>query len=151
MSRNSALITILVAALVAFIAGALWQYSSVRSVRSDLQGSQQQASTLEDQLQECRFQRSLGDLRDMAGKMYLEANLGNFDVAAGISTRFFNRVDQIREGADSDQLRTALGDISNRRDTLTAQLARLEPAARDSIQQIYSTLYNATVEGGEGA
>lgn len=146
MSRSTSFVVIVVAALMGFLAGSLWQYSWVRSVRADLQDCQSRSSQIQDELQSCSFERSLGGLRDMAGQIYLETQRGNFDVAASYSTVFFDRVDQIRQEIDSGDLRSVLGEISNGRDSLTAQLARLEPAARGTIEEIYSSLYSATVQ-----
>ena len=146
MSKSSALITALVVAIVAFTAGALWQYSEVRTVTDDLEASRIQVAGLENELEQCRYQGRLANLRDMAGKMYLEVGRGNFDVASSVSTRFFDAVSSVQAEADSAELGETLQQIGERRDALTAQLARLEPAAEETVQEIYSTLHNATVD-----
>lgn len=147
MSKKGILISWLIVAALAFGGGYVLQYSALQQLRARNDSLQAEVQKHQELLQECRFQRQLGRLRDLAGQMYLQAARNDFSVAAQYSTRFFNLLRRSAEEASDPSLRRALEELLEERDALTSQLARADAAARESIQNLYSRLWQ--VSGAE--
>lgn len=134
-----------VAILIAFSAGFLWQYLEARTVRGEL-------SAVEQELQ-------LERLRVHLGQAALSAQSGDFERARQQMSTFFN---QLQESSDamSPEVQTIAGDYLDMRDEVITGLSRSNPEYGAILFGMHERL-NAAIdrsldgpdatEGGEAA
>ncbi len=96
-----------------------------------------------------RLELDLARLRGELGMMSYEANRNNFGNASKLSSDFFNG---LRGGLASPLLagdagrRAKIEAIAARRDEVTADLARADPAVKEKIAQMYAELSGALAQ-----
>lgn len=130
--------TILVAgiALVAgFLIGFIPQYA--RSHR------------LDNQLGEARLVNAGGQLRDLAGLTYVEANQKNYGLAAGTSSRLFARAREVANEVPDPSEKKAIEDLQSFRDRITAALAKGDAGVMGDLQELFDRTRRATQGHGE--
>jgi hypothetical protein len=88
------------------------------------------ANRLDTDLQQMRQKVSDAELRDLAGLAYLQASQKNYGLAAETAGRFFARVKDVAAA------RKAVEDLASPRDKITAELAKGDPAAIGSLQDL---------------
>ena len=96
------------------------------------------ANRLDGELQQMRQKVADSELRDLAALAYLQASQKNFGLAAETAGRFFGRV---RDGAAG---RKAVEELASPRDKITAELAKGDPAAIGSLQDLVLKTRQAT-------
>jgi hypothetical protein len=121
--KNKA-IAIAAGVVVVFLLGFVPQWVRANRLDTDLQQMQQKVADAE--------------LRDLAGLAYLQANQKNYGMAAETAGRFFGRVPEVAAG------RKAVEDLTSPRDKITAELARGDPAAIGSLQDLVLATRAAT-------
>lgn len=126
------LIVVVVAALVLlgiYLAG----YLPERGRRGDAEGRAAAMQTERDEAQaQLRAARLLGDV------IALEEVVRNrnFGQAEGMASRFFDAVRDESSRAGDAGVRAALSTVQSKRDSVTAALARTDPAAVDILHDI---------------
>ncbi|MGH7465270.1 MAG: hypothetical protein ACREK1_08855, partial [Longimicrobiales bacterium] len=106
----------IIAAIVGFAIGAGWQYTSVRSHRSDLETTRTELDTTRHEL---TFQR----LEATLGAATIEAQRGNHESARRLASDFFTRLQADIEAAPSSA-QPELGRILAQRDAIITELSR---------------------------
>ena len=116
---------VVVAALlvVAFLAGFLPTYAK--------------ANRLENQLREARREHSLAQLRDLSCLAYFQASQKDYGLAAGTSTRFFDRTREAAKQEPDASIGKPLEDLLNLRDKITAELAQGDPGVLSDLQALF--------------
>ena len=76
--------------------------------------------------------------------MYLEATRKNYGTAAEYSSRLFERSQQMAANTGDPALRAALEDVLRARNTITAELAKGDPAVVTDLQPIVMRLEEGT-------
>jgi hypothetical protein len=116
--------------IVVALAGFLPQYVKVKG--------------LEKELSEARQENSLAQLRDLAGLAYLQASQKDYGLAAGTSSRFFDRTqDTANQTADSSA-KKSLEDLLSFRDKITTGLAKGDPGVLNDLQALFLKTRDAT-------
>ena len=124
------IVVVVVLLIAAFSVGFLPQYAKVRS--------------LERELGEARRENSLAELRDLAGLAYLQASQKDYGLAAGTSTRFFDRTRQVASQTPDSSGRKPLEDLMNLRDQITGALARGDAGVLNALQILVVKTRQAT-------
>lgn len=121
MSRAGAIGLALLAALIAFVAGAGWQYM--------------RAERLDDRLAQVSSEHRGARLEAMLAGAVVEAQQGNAELARQHASAFFT---ELQQGiASDDRLPASAGDILARRDEIITMLSRSNPEAVDLLNQLY--------------
>ncbi len=94
------------------------------------------AKRLENELRVERQQNTLAQLRDLVGLAYLQTTQKNYGLAAGTSTRFFSRVEELVNQTADDRFKS-LQDLLGFRDRITAELAKADPAVVGDLQNLF--------------
>lgn len=102
------------------------------------------ANRLEGELREARREQSLAELRDLAGLVYVQASQKDYGLAAGTSTRFFDRAREAANQARDSSDRKPLDDLLNLRDSITAELAKGDPGVLGDLQTLFVKTRKAT-------
>jgi hypothetical protein len=116
--------------IVVFLAGFLPTYAK--------------ANRLENELREARREHSLAQLRDLACLAYFQANQKDYGLAAGTSTRFFDRTREAAKQEPDSSAGKPLEDLLSLRDPITAELAKGDPAVLNSLQSLFVKTRQAT-------
>ena len=124
------IIVVAVLLVVVFLAGFLPSYAK--------------ANRLENELREARREQSLAQLRDLACLAYFQANQKDYGLAAGTSTRFFDRTREAANQSPEASVRKPLEDLLSLRDTITAGLAKGDPAVLSDLQALFVKTRQAT-------
>ena len=102
------------------------------------------ARRLESELQAARRTQVLAQLRDLASLAYFQASQRDYGLAAGTSTRFFNRAREVANQAQDIGAKKPLEDLLNLRDPITAGLAKGDPAVLSDLQVLFVKTRQAT-------
>jgi hypothetical protein len=78
----------------------------------------------------------------LAGRVLLEASRQNYGIAAGYSTDYFDRVRDLRDRTENPQIKTALADLVNQRDSITGGLALANASVISALQMLVEQTYN---------
>lgn len=106
--------------------------------------SHAKANRLENELREARREHSLAQLRDLACLAYFQANQKDYGLAAGTSTRFFDRTREVVNQSPEASLRKPLEDMLILRDPITAELAKGDPGVLSDLQALFLKTRQAT-------
>lgn len=146
MNKRSIFIAAAVLLVVSFLGGYLLRLNEIRELRTELSGERERLEASHEQLRKCQFQARLSDLRDVISLTYLQAVKNNFDEASKYSTRYFDLVRQASDLAADASMKSEMEEILTQRDLITSQLAKADASARDSIQRLMETTFEATRE-----
>ena len=102
------------------------------------------ANRLESALREARREHSLAQIRDLACLAYFQAIQKDYGLAAGTSTRFFNRTREAANQASDSTGRKPLEDLLSLRDPITAELAKGDPGVLGDLQRLFVKTRQAT-------
>ena len=128
--KNKA-VTAVIALVVVFLAGFVPQYVKVNQLDAELRQARQTCTSAE--------------LRDLAGLRYVQANQKNYGIAAGIATRFFNRVREVSsQTPEANANKKMYEDLLISRDKITAQLAKGDPGVMGDLQDLFVRTRKAT-------
>ena len=122
--------------IVVFLASFLPQYTK--------------AKRLENELRQARQENSLAELRDLAGLAYLQASQKDYGLAAGTSTRFFDRAREVANQTQDSGGGKPLEDLSSFRDKITAELAQGDPGVLNDLQTLFVKTRRATAISAGG-
>ena len=124
------IIVVAVLLVVVFLAGFVPSYAK--------------AHRLVNELREARRERILAQLRDLASLAYFQAIQKDYGLAAGTSTRFFNRTREAANQAPDASVRKQLEDLSGFRDQITSELAKGDPGVLNDLQALFVKTRQAT-------
>jgi len=130
VSVKNRIIVVPVLLVVVFLAGFLPSYVK--------------ANRLENELREARREYSLAQLRDLASLAYFQASQKDYGLAAGTSTRFFDRTREAANQAPDASVRKPLEDLLSLRDPITAELAKGDPGVLSDLQALFVKTRQAT-------
>jgi hypothetical protein len=116
--------------IVVFLAGFLPQYAN--------------AKRLENKLRAARNENSLAELRDLVGLAYLQATQKDYGLAAGTSTRFFDRTHEVASQTPNSSRGKSLEDLLNVRDKISSELAKGDPGVLNELQTLFLRTRQAT-------
>ena len=102
------------------------------------------ANRLENELREARRDHSLAQLRDLACLAYFQASQKDYGLAAGTTTRFFDRTREAANQAPDASVRKPLEDLLSLRDPITAELAKGDPGVLSDLQTLFVKTRQAT-------
>jgi hypothetical protein len=102
------------------------------------------ATRLSNDLREARQENSMGQLRDLAAQAYFQAIQKNYGLAAGTSSRFFNRVPEVAGQMTDPGRRKSIEDLVSFRDKITAGLAKGDPSVLNDLQALFVKTRQAT-------
>ncbi len=102
------------------------------------------ANRLKNELREARREHTLAQLRDLASLAYFQASQKDYGLAAGTSTRFFDRTRQVADQALDANARKPLEDLLSLRDPITAELAKGDPGVLSDLQALFLKTRQAT-------
>lgn len=129
MTARKKLILWPAAFLVAFLIGFLPRYVEVRQLRRDLAAARQEAQFVA--------------LRDLLAQAYLEVTQNNFGTAGRHTTQFFDQAQELARTLGDRDRKRLLEEILPSRDSVTAGLAKADPAVVSAIQDLLRKLYTA--------
>jgi hypothetical protein len=75
---------------------------------------------------------------------YFQANQKDYGLAAGTSTRFFDRTREVVNQTPEPGVKKPLEDLLSLRDTITAGLAKGDPAVLSDLQALFVKTRQAT-------
>ena len=104
----------------------------------------------ENELREARLENSRAQLRDLASLAYLQASQKDYGLAAGTSTRLFNRTREVAGQTSDSAGRKSLEDVLTLRDPITAKLATGDPAVLNELQDLLVKTRQATAVASGG-
>lgn len=102
------------------------------------------AHRLENELREARREQSLGQLRDLAGLTYFQANRKDYGLAGGTATRFFDHAQIAANQAPDASSKKPLQDLLSLRDPVIAGLAKGDPGVLGDLQTLFLNTRQAT-------
>ncbi len=122
----------LILLLIGFIAGYLPQNGQLSEVKSQL-------ADLKQQLSGEKQARTMADFRNGAALLYNEVEKKNFSKAGEMATRFFTDL-RAYANQTQDPLRQQLEGVLAGRDSITAEIAKADPAVAGLIQAMFLQL-----------
>lgn len=147
LKRNRLRIAGVAAAAVAlFLLGMVPPALRARRVGQELKRANERVAEVTSQLERTRFDLDVARLRGALGEVLHEANRNNYGNAATRATAFF---DDLRAAAASPLLeaesrrRQVLARLLGRRDEISADLARADPAVKPKLAEMYMLLGQA--------
>lgn len=132
--------------LAAVFAAGWWPATSrARAAREETERVTERLQESQATLAQTQFDLQVARLRGNLGEVLHETNANNYGIAAERATAFF---DGLRDAVNSAQLaagerRTVLTGILDRRDEISADLARAEPAVKAKLTEMYMQLGGA--------
>ena len=127
---NNKLVVAAIAAVAIFLVGFVPEY-----VR---------ANRLENELRQSRQENTGGQLRDLIGLAYVQANQKNFGLAAETSSRFFDHAREMGNQAQDATSRKGLEGLLEPRDKVIAELAKGDAAVMGDLQELFVKTQQAT-------
>ena len=116
--------------VIVFLAGFLPSYVKAHRLGSELHAA--------------RRQQELAQLRELASEVYFQASQRDYGLAAGTSARFFDRTREAVNEAPSANAKKSLEDLLSLRDSITAGLAKGDPAVLRDLEALFLKTREAT-------
>lgn len=133
-SRNRLIVIVLGALIVAvllFLAGLVPATTKARAARAE-------ASSLSAELDQMQLERDLARMQGKLGMVLYEANRNNFAAAGDRSTEFFDGLRRtLSDPALAAGTAARFEPFMNRRDEISADLARAESGVKEKLAQMY--------------
>ena len=98
----------------------------------------------EKELRMARQENSLAQLQDLASLAYLQASQRDYGLAAGTSTRLFDRIREVANQTLDSAGRKPLEDLLRLRDPITAKLATEDSALLNELHDLLVKTRHAT-------
>jgi hypothetical protein len=119
--------------IAGFLVGFVPQYLKAHRLSTEANARQQQLAA-------CDVSRATAQLRDIGAMLYLEASRKNYGTAGEYSSRLFAQLPQVAQQVSDPATGTSLAEIGNWRDTITADLAKGDPAVLPVLQEMLEKL-----------
>lgn len=127
---------VIVLMALSFGGGFWWEYSRAGSVQTKLNSANTQLARENDTIRLCRLQDELLTLVEDTGNK-------NYGDAATASTAFFNQLSSEVSQTTQSSAKSAMQSILARRDQVTADLAKADPASHDLFAQMSEAFHHA--------
>ena len=101
------------------------------------------------ELRVARQENSLAQVRDLATLAYLQASQKDYGLAAGTSTRLFDRIRELASQTPDPANRKALEDLLRLRDPITAKLATGDSEVQSDLQALLVKTRQATAASSD--
>ena len=98
----------------------------------------------EEELRVARHENSLAQLRDLASLAYHQVSQKDYGLAAGTTTRLFDRIRVVANQTTSSANRKSLEDLLSLRDRITAKLATGDSEVLNELQTLLVKTRQAT-------
>jgi hypothetical protein len=98
----------------------------------------------EEALRVTRQENSLAQFRDLAALGYLQASQKDYGLAAGTTTRLFDRIREVANQTPDSAGRKSLEDLLSLRDAITAKLAKGDSEVLSELQGLLIKTRQAT-------
>ncbi|CAN5702251.1 hypothetical protein BH23GEM10_BH23GEM10_03610 [soil metagenome] len=121
-AQQKVVLTAVVAAIIGFTIGAVWQYTSARSY----------ADRLDVAETDLAFQQTEATL----GAATIEAQRGSYELARQLASDFFSSLQQHVDRAPADQ-QPAFRDMLEHRDAMITSLSRSDPQSGSMLAQLF--------------
>src|SRR5262245_59610546 len=131
------LILWLVLLIGAFLVGYVPEYLKTRDLRSQLENPRKMIDALKLQLQ-------LGELRDLASLMLVEASRENYGLARDYTGQYYSRLNEVIESVQDQAMKKSLQELASTRDSVTAALASPGAASLTAIQPVVLKTFELT-------
>lgn len=105
----------------------------------------------EEELRVARQENSLAQLRDLAALAYLQASQKDYGLAAGTTTRLFDRIREVANQTPHSAGRKSLEDLLGLRDAITAKLATGDSEVLSELQGLLIKTRQATAVSSDAA
>ncbi len=128
-----------VALLAGFLMGFLPERSKMMGLRSALESAEQRVETY-------RRDSEVNLLRDLAARMYLDAEANNYGLASGTATEFFDRVSKLAANT-AGRLASDLNAIAKQRDQVTGALAQTNANVLSDLRDLLRRTLALTTQG----
>ena len=139
----SAAIALVVGLLLGMLAGAAWEgRRGDAELAAAVKSEQEAASRLVSERDEIRKRAELMQIHLRLGQIAMEANRQNYGTAAEQAGSFFEDVAAMNNGTQGTKGDAALRQILASRDEIVAGLATAQPAAAQSLQQLYLSFFD---------
>jgi hypothetical protein len=136
-------------ALAAFLIGFVPVRMENRSLNYQLQQNEralaEQTSDFQKQQAASREKLQLAELNNQLGMLMIMTQEKNFGKARGLSTRFFDGLQQLIQDTQDNSLREKLTPILNRRDEITADLTTADVGVTGKLRAFYQDMYELGV------
>ena len=135
MRARSKLITGAIAIAGSFLLGFVPQYREVGRLQSEMAETQ-------SELSKTQLHIRIDELRNLAGRMLLEALQQNYGVARELSTQYFDKLTQLAAETESPALKGPLSTLVGQRDAITAGLTQGSPSVIPDLQSLLRRTYD---------
>jgi hypothetical protein len=119
----------LVLLVAGFLAGFFPEYLKARRASHEV-------VEIRKQMDSCNAGVAISQLRDLAAMLYLEATRQNYGTAREYSNRLFERIPTVAAQTTDPTLSATLEGVLRTRDTITAELAKGDPAVLRDLQNV---------------
>ncbi len=136
MTMRTKLILFFVLIAIAFAVGFYINYSRIGLLQHEVQQAQNQANSMQTQLQYCQ-------LRDLAGLTFLEAERQNYGLAGKYAKSYFNQAQELAKSS-SGSTAQSFQKLLTQRDEITADLAKGDAAVVPKLETLYLQTYEVT-------
>jgi hypothetical protein len=121
--------------LAVFLLGFVPQFRESRRLSSELQDTRTSLAVAQEQ-------RTIDDIRGLAGRTLLEVSRQNYGLATEHSSTLFNKLRELAGTTQNETLKTAAADLLSSRDSITSALAQGNPLVISDLQRLLEAAYN---------
>jgi hypothetical protein len=121
--------------VLVFLGGFVPQFLDKRRIRTELADTRTTLATAQRQI-------AIDEIRELAGRMLLEASRKNFGIAREHSTEYFNKLREMLDKPENAAARTSLAELLNLRDSITSSLAQGNASVLSELQLLMEKTYN---------
>jgi len=129
------LILAVVAGIAVFLIGFIPQYRENYRLKTEYEKTQNRVVQLERQMK-------IENLRDLAGRILLQASQLNYGIASDLSARYFNAVAELAGDAADERLKSSLLELLKVRDAVTGALAQGSAGVMPDLQSLAQRTYD---------
>jgi len=120
---------------VVFLIGFVPQFLEKRRLEVELEAANARLAT-------AQLQIVIDDLRELSGRMLLEASRQNYGTAREHSTAYFDKLRELADKSSESALKASLLDLLNSRDSITSGLAQVSKSINSDLQSLLERTYN---------
>jgi hypothetical protein len=142
---------VIVVFLLGYLLGYLPSRNQARNSQEEKTRLEQKLILTEEKLSLTEKKLKLVGLHGQLGLVSYEVNRSNYAEAAQRSTEFFNGLQETFNHTRDETLKQQLQAILTRRDEITANLAKPDPAVKEKLAQLYLDFFHlANMQPGAG-
>ncbi len=130
--------------VIGLLIGFIPQHSEIQQLEKELSDLGNELSELRRSNDAYQIEIKLSEIRDSISLTYVELIRKNYGIALEQSSYFFDRVEQMLAEASNPDLIQSLRSIRMMRDSITAGIAKGEPAVVEEVQKLLIETYSIT-------